>query len=296
MSNYISYPCSCIICKKTKTSKGIHSHYLISHTVEGGEKNRKNRLVAGLKGSAIAKQLAKNALEKAQTQYLLNPKRCKNCNDIIAFIQKNNKFCSSSCSASFYNKNRKGVARPDITKQKISVSINQTIKITKPPHTKIKQCTVCGKFHPRNAKTCSDECYSELLSIRVIDRIKQNKRSNYRRDKKSYLEQSFEKWMIDNNIELTYIDEYTIKNHLTRKWYFVDFYFPDINLIVELDGKQHEKPKHKQADNDRDEYIESHLGIKVFRISYDEYQAGSKIEILKTLLVPRPGNAPGFTG
>ena len=27
MSNYITFPCSCYICKKPYTSKGIHSHY-----------------------------------------------------------------------------------------------------------------------------------------------------------------------------------------------------------------------------------------------------------------------------
>lgn len=89
--------------------------------------------------------------------------------------------------------------------------------------------------------------------------------------------------------------EHTIKNHLTGKWYFVDFYFPDAELIVELDGKQHEKPAHKEADLIRDSYIETYKNIRVFRISYDEYQQGSKIKDLLELLVPRQGNAPSST-
>ena len=110
--------------------------------------------------------------------------------------------------------------------------------------------------------------------------------------KKSYLEESFETWLSDNNISLKYESEYTIHNHITRKWYFVDYYFPEINLIVELDGKQHEKPKHKEADKLRDEYIMTHLNLNVFRISYDEYQMGSKISELLNLLVRQVGFEP----
>ena len=133
------------------------------------------------------------------------------------------------------------------------------------------------------AVVCADECKSSLISDKIIKRIKTNRRSNYRRDKKSYLEQSFEQWLVDNKISTKYIDEHFIKNHLTGKWYFVDYYFPTVNLIVELDGKQHEKPKHKEADIVRDAYIQEHLNITVFRISYDEYQSGTKLIQLSEL-------------
>ena len=72
----------------------------------------------------------------------------------------------------------------------------------------------------------------------------------------------------------------------------MDFYFPEINLIVELDGKQHEKPKHKEADKLRDEYITTNLNLNVFRISYDEYQTGTKINELLKLLVRQVGVEP----
>lgn len=252
-----------------------------------------------IKYLSIAKDLAvaqhhKNKQERIAS-YDLSPKCCTECNIPLDYESRNKKFCTSSCAAKYNNSRRK--PRSKKSKNKTSLSIKKYLKDNAVPiFTKVSQCVICGKFHPRIAKTCSDECYSELLSIKVIERIKRNKRSNFRRDKKSYLESSFEQWLKDNNILTQYLDEHTIRNHLTRKWYFVDFYFPEVNLIIELDGKQHEKPKHKQADKERDEYITTHLGIKVFRISYDEYQSGSKIEMLKTLLVPRPGNAPGFTG
>ena len=294
MPNYTTFTCSCIVCKQPKTSKGIHSHYLISHTEEGRVRNRKNRLAGGLLGSEIAKQNA----QQIQNQYLENPNKCKQCDVSLTYVQRHNKFCSTSCSASFYNKDRKGVALDATVKQKISDSVKKFN--LENPYTKSKQmfsrlsyCCICNSvIQNKIVKTCSSKCKSVLLSNNMSDRIKQNRRSNYRRDKRSYLEESFETWLLDNNISLKYETEYTIKNHITQKWYFVDFYFPEINLIVELDGKQHEKPKHKEADKLRDEYIATNLNLNVFRISYDEYQAGSKINELLKLLVRQVGFEP----
>lgn len=290
MPNYTTFPCSCIVCKQPKTSKGIHSHYLIAHTEEGKARNRKNRLAGGLLGTEIAKQNA----QQIQNQYLENPNKCKQCDADLTYEQRHNKFCSSSCSASFYNKDRKGVAIDELVKQKISNSVRKfNTENPYPQYSKISFCCVCNAvIQNKIVKTCSPECKSTLLSNSMIERIKQNKRSNYRRDKKSYLEESFETWLLDNNISLKYEPEYTIRNHITQKWYFVDFYFPEINLIVELDGKQHEKSKHKEADKLRDEYITTHLNLNVFRISYDEYQSGSKIFELLKLLVRQVGVEP----
>lgn len=290
MPNYTTYPCSCIICKQPKTSKGIHSHYLIAHTEEGKERNRKNLLAGGLLGSKIAKQNA----QKIQNQYLENPNKCKYCDINLTYEKRYNKFCSTSCSARFYNRDRKGVSLDESVKQKISDRVRMFNKNNPyPKYSKISFCCVCNTvIQNKIVKTCSPKCKSVLLSTNMTERIKQNRRSNYRRDKRSYLEESFETWLLDNNISLKYETEYTIRNHITQQWYFVDFYFPEINLIVELDGKQHEKPKHKESDKLRDEYITTNLNLTVFRISYDEYQSGSKINLLLQLLVGQVGIEP----
>lgn len=290
MPNYTTFPCSCIVCKQPKTSKGIHSHYLIAHTEEGNARNRKNRLAGGLLGSAISKQNA----QQVQDKYLENPNKCQYCDLALRYDQRHNKFCSTSCSATFYNKDRKGVTINDSVKQKISNSVQKfNSENPYPQYSKISFCCICNTvIQNKIVKTCSPECKSTLLSNNMSNRIKQNRRSNYRRDKRSYLEESFETWLVDNNISLKYETEHTIHNHITQKWYFVDFYFLEINLIVELDGKQHEKPKHKEADRLRDEYITTNLNINIFRISYDEYQAGSKISELLKLLVDCQGIEP----
>jgi len=279
MPKYTSCPCSCIVCRLPKTSKGIHSHYLIVHTEEGKEQNRKNRLAGGLLGSTIVKQEA----IKVQNRYLSSPNNCKQCNIQLSYSQRHNKFCSLSCSATFHNENRKGVALSPEIKQKISKSVKHANE-NKPSYSKISFCCICEKVIPHKiVKTCSSECKSKLLSKNMIERIKKYKRSNYRRDKQSYLEKSFEDWLSTNDISLIYKAEYTFRNHITKKWYFVDFYFPEINLIVELDGKQHESFKHKEKDRLRDEYLKTYLNIDVFRISYNEYKLGSKIEKLLEL-------------
>jgi len=278
MANKTSLLCSCIVCKKEKSSKGIFTHFMIAHTTEGQENHKLKQKNAVQK----ATEYWHNKKDSNIQQYNKNPFLCQKCGSELTYEARHNKFCGHSCAAIVSN------ANADRTSFKPGPKKGFTPK-NYAPYTKIKQCVICNKFHPNPGKTCSAECRCKLLSNGMIERIKTNKRSNYRRDKKSYLERSFEDWLVKNNISLKYEDEYTIKNHITKKWYFVDFYFPEINLIVELDGKQHEKPKHKEKDKIRDEYITTHLGIEIFRISYDEYQSGIKVQELKLKLVPPLG-------
>ena len=48
--------------------------------------------------------------------------------------------------------------------------------------------------------------------------------------------------------------------------YIVDFYIADINLVIEIDGRQHGEPENVEKDKERDAFLTS-LGIKVYRIS-----------------------------
>lgn len=246
-------------------------------------------------GAAIIKQTARQRNQKKEKQYLKNPSKCDFCQTLLPYPKRTNKFCSRSCSAKFFNTDRKNVPLSKVTKQKISkgVKIVSTQNPYLPKYCKVSFCVICNSvIRNKHLQSCSKNCTKELISSKIIERIKTNRRSNYQRGKMSYLEESFIKWLQSNNIDLKYISEYTIKNHITNKWYFVDFYFPDINLVVELDGKQHEKPKHKEADILRDEYIQRYLNIQVFRISHDEYQKGIKIQSLLEMLVPRQGTDP----
>ncbi|MDR0325906.1 MAG: endonuclease domain-containing protein [Oscillospiraceae bacterium] len=51
--------------------------------------------------------------------------------------------------------------------------------------------------------------------------------------------------------------------------YIVDFYCPSSNLVIEIDGKQHEENDMVESDRIRTEYLNS-LGIKVIRFTNQE--------------------------
>jgi very-short-patch-repair endonuclease len=79
------------------------------------------------------------------------------------------------------------------------------------------------------------------------------------RNIKSYPELYFEAVLKDQNIFEQCIVEHYIKP------YFLDFYFPEKQINLEIDGGQH---KYRQeSDKRRDKYLTS-LGIKVFRIDW----------------------------
>jgi very-short-patch-repair endonuclease len=48
--------------------------------------------------------------------------------------------------------------------------------------------------------------------------------------------------------------------------YIVDFYAPQVKLIVEIDGSQHFEAPHAEKDRERDEYL-GRLGLMVLRIN-----------------------------
>ena len=50
--------------------------------------------------------------------------------------------------------------------------------------------------------------------------------------------------------------------------YIVDFYVPRGRLVIEIDGRQHTSPEHRQKDAERDEAL-STFGITVARFSND---------------------------
>ena len=276
-TKYSSPLCSCVICKEVKSAKGIHSHYLIAHTEEGKLQNLKN----GRLGKIAAVKANKEKIKLIIESYNQSPNICEYCSTPIDYLHKNNRFCSHSCAAILSN------SKKDFTKIKTGPPKGyKFIGRNIPQYSKFSYCVQCNSvIKHKYRKTCSDKCKFELASFQSIERIKLNKRSNYRRDKKSYLERSFEEWLLENHPTIKYDAEHTIHNHITKRWYFVDFYFPELNLIVELDGKQHERPDHKLADKKRDNYIQTHLGLIVFRISHDEYQTGIKIPELLKLLV-----------
>ena len=254
----------------------------------------KNPKFCSLRCSNIERRIIKNhnlqnKRNKEQLEYKLSPKYCLECNSEISFIKyKNgNKFCNHTCAAT-YTSNRK-----DYTKIRTGPKPSG-IKIP----TKLKEqiCVICNStfLSVRKPKSCSKKCYSILLSNNMKRKIYfEGYDPTYHRGrhKKSYMESSFEEWLKIKSIT-NYTTEHKIKRKDIVKTYYADFYFPDHNLIIELDGTQHEQTVDK--DRERDDYIQKEYGYKIIRISYREYQKKSRmLEIMDLLGIENTGAGSG---
>jgi very-short-patch-repair endonuclease len=73
-----------------------------------------------------------------------------------------------------------------------------------------------------------------------------------------------------NNIIKTFKNErYKLQYNINNK-YFIDLYFPDYNLALECDEKQHNIEKNKLLDKEREDYIKNELNCVFIRFKpYD---------------------------
>lgn len=53
-----------------------------------------------------SKRAGETQKRRSQEKYNKNPKLCLNCENIIPWERRHNKFCNKSCSASYNNKRR----------------------------------------------------------------------------------------------------------------------------------------------------------------------------------------------
>lgn len=127
-----------------------------------------------------------------------------------------------------------------------------------------------GKNHSESSKLLMKEKYKERLKNGT------NHTWTSRKNVKSYAELFFEDVLRNNNLLDKSISEYHINDN--RINYFLDFYFPDSKIDLEIDGSQHEL--RKEADNKRDEFLKS-IGIKVYRIKWININTVKGKEIIK---------------
>lgn len=268
--SYTSPLCSCIVCKKQFHIKSFHTHYQRIH--DNSQTNYKNQTAKATKASQEKAKVRKSLIEY---NYNLNPKLCSQCGNHHSFNTRNNKFCSHSCAATHSNSIR------DYSKSRSGPP-----KGTKPsnyiPYTKISQCNICGRYHSGQGKSCSKECKSKVLSIAMNKRIDNgwNPQEHRNRSKPSYLESSFESWLLSNN-KTDYVKNKTFR--CNRKIYYGDFYFPELKILIELDGKQHLESI--EYDSHRDSSILNHYGVYTIRISYNEFVSKTKLHLIESILL-----------
>jgi very-short-patch-repair endonuclease/endogenous inhibitor of DNA gyrase (YacG/DUF329 family) len=217
-------------------------------------------------------------------------KICPNCGEIVT--KKGNKFCNSSCSASFTNKNK---VMSDETKTKIrSKLIGRRLseeqkekrrgnenkhwkhgKYAKEPEN--RNCKLCGtqflvgkinRNQTSRSKFCSDKCRNENSKILVNERIANGTHNGWStRNIVSYPERFFIKVLNKNKIKFEH--NYPVSKRelgLNEPYsYFLDFFIENKKIDLEIDGKQHKDRE------DHDEYRDINLiknGFLVYRIKW----------------------------
>ena len=203
-------------------------------------------------------------------------KYCPNCNNVV--IKKGNKFCNSSCAATFNNKKR---ILSDETKNKIKNSLNNRFFKRGITHEIKRICIICGNefiikrcLNGRlsKSKCCSDECCLKLRhkngKIIANERIVNGTHKGWStRNIISYPEQFFMTVLNDNNIKFKH--NYPINKRslgLNNSCnYFLDFFIEDKNIDLEIDGKQHKS--RTEHDNFRDKILTEN-GYIIYRIKW----------------------------
>lgn len=138
-------PCSCILCKKQTSDLGITTHFLRTHGTPNQRKLFDNNYM---------NNVSKNAKEKYNKQ----PRLCKQCNSLIDYESRANKFCSHSCAGLFSNKARSDNGWKPSIDQKLNTSkklIKHNISIgnkISSMHETIK--TASGSFSRIHFMTC----------------------------------------------------------------------------------------------------------------------------------------------
>lgn len=203
------------------------------------------------------------------------------CGNVAHFINGSGKFmcCKSSNSCpENRKKNSKGLKNcgrdysqtykniPEESKKRMNWSKGLTKETNKSLlaaslKMKGKPGTFTGRKHTKEAKEKLSKFRSEYLK-------KTENRKNLGRHKKSWLEVTFETYLIENNIT-GWETEVHFWCEEFRKNYYPDFVFENKKLIIELDGTQHRKTANQ--DSIRDDWFKK-VGYKVIRITIEEFK------------------------
>lgn len=224
--------------------------------------------------------------------YTVSPTLCVHCQTPIEYEKRRNKFCSSSCSASYNNTGRSVSESTRLKKRTIALVRNiRPPARTAAPYEPIRCCVSCNvpfkvTAKQRHKKTCSKSCKVKYLSQKQKQYARIHPELTYRRNpyKQSYLERTFEGWLINNGMtkgRRGYLTEVWFRNRSTDKLHRADFVFPIHKVIVELDGQQHEQTK--AFDGIRDQSLIAR-GWTVIRISHKEFRQKVKIPLVRALL------------
>lgn len=138
---------------------------------------------AGKLGAEKSKIISAQQKQERVNLYNLNPKTCQHCAKVLEYSERNKKFCSSSCAATFNNLKRTEKIRknPKQYKEKrLPVSWN---------------CVDCGREHItvawRIGKYCNSDCQKNYEHNQRINDWLKNKKPIGKNALKKYLTENF---------------------------------------------------------------------------------------------------------
>jgi very-short-patch-repair endonuclease len=211
---------------------------------------RKGDLQQGIKNNTICKQcVADNrVIDLNPKQYKRNCPECKS--EILYRSLKNknraeklNKKCKKCCSP---------------FKDNVNLKLSETLNKIYGPKRIIKQCKTCdSKFSvtkwEENRIYCSFNCY-------INDDIKKGEfKPSFNKKACEFFDKLNEskRW---NGMHGNNGGEKKIKK------YWVDYYEPNLNIVIEWDEKEHNYPKNKEKDKIRQQEIINYLNCSFYRI------------------------------
>lgn len=234
------------------------------------------------------------AIEKAKTrkQEKTVKKICPCCGnefETISGRQDELKFCSKHCSSTFSgNKSRE---RNEEVKKRISEGLKRHYNAV-PKRT----CLVCNKIIERSNKTgLCQHCLrtteqgkavmSKIAKIAADNLVASGKHQGWKtRNITSYAEKFWAR-VLDNN-GISYTREFTVSyGKRPNERYFLDFLIQknNVNVDLEIDGKQHQYEDRKKHDEIRDKRL-SDCGYIVYRIKWNEVNSEKgKLEMKKKI-------------
>lgn len=169
---------------------------------------------------------------------------CKHCNKEVKSLKSDNRnFCSRSCSVSFNNSKR---IISEEQRKKVSQSL---MGRTSPFRTVKRECETCGNPCKTNwNRFCKAACVrksdkykkeaSERMKQRFIDFPELHPNRLCAGIKESYPEKFLTDYLIENNLE----EDIHFKKQYKVGTYYVDFYFPKTNVVIEVDGERWHNP------------------------------------------------------
>lgn len=200
---------------------------------------------------------------------------CKNKFKTEKGSPKEKIYCSKRCA----NKLNLGKRRSKETNLKVSLVLRKNKPIYE------KTCEFCKNIFTTKIEKkvfCNRNCQLKGLWLRpdyrnkVISKIHENVKSGKHQGWKTrnilnYPEKFFKKVLELNGFKNKFITNYPVKKSdlglKDNACYFLDFYFPEIKLDLEIDGKQHRLLERKESDRNRDLALDK-SGYKVYRIEW----------------------------